>query len=402
MRISKLYSSIGLLALGMGSMAQITPTQSENYIFIQEPTAKTTDMANIDNDSIIQAIQYFDGLGRPKQSILVKGATNQKDIVTLIEYDGFGRQEVDFLPVPVNQQNGQFVDPSGINGNYYQLNYGESVWYSQKSFEDSPLNRVMKQAAPGEDWAKDSGHEIEFAYQTNKMNDVWLYWINPSGNIQKGAHPFGHYYAPNTLYKTIITDENGNKIEEFKDKQGRVVLKRAYVSEQDEAGRPGPGILNPVQRVDTYYVYDIYGNLTAVIPPLAAKNSSITLTIQNNLCYLYRYDEKNRLVEKKLPGKGKEYMVYDKQDRLVATQDANLRSENKWLFTKYDKFGRVVYTGTLNSSSTRQSLQDQVNDFGSNNEERKESVQFTKSGMQVYYTTTAFPMVFGELLSVNY
>src|SRR5690554_6484467 len=141
----------------------------------------------------------------------------------------------------------------------------------------------------------------------------------------------------------------------------------------DEAGRPGPGIPNPVQRVDTYYVYDIYGNLTAVIPPLAAKNSSITLTIQNNLCYLYRYDEKNRLVEKKLPGKGKEYMVYDKQDRLVATQDANLRSENKWLFTKYDKFGRVVYTGTLNSSSTRQSLQDQVNDFGSNNEERKES-----------------------------
>jgi len=139
-----------------------------------------------------------------------------------------------------------------------------------------------------------------------------------------------------------------------------------------------------------------------VIPPLAAEKIGLGTTIIENLCYLYKYDDKNRLVEKKLPGKGKEYMVYDKQDRLVATQDANLRADNKWLFTKYDKFGRVVYTGIFTSSANRQSLQTSVNGFGSNNEERKSSVQFTQNGLGVYYTKTNFPTGFSDILSVNY
>jgi hypothetical protein len=51
------------------------------------------------------------------------------------------------------------------------------------------------------------------------------------------------------------------------------------------------------------------------------------------------------LVEKKVPGKGWEYMVYDKADRLILSQDANLRAANKWLITKYDQLGRIAYTG---------------------------------------------------------
>ena len=123
---------------------------------------------------------------------------------------------------------------------------------------------------------------------------------------------------------------------------------------------------------------------------------------KNNLCYIYHYDDKNRLIEKKLPGKGWEYMVYDKQNRLVATQDANLRAQNKWLFTKYDKFGRVVYTGIFNHPMSRDAVQLQLNNFGSNNEERKSNVQFTQNGLQVYYTKNAFPTNFNEILSVNY
>ena len=67
------------------------------------------------------------------------------------------------------------------------------------------------------------------------------------------------------------------------------------------------------------------------------------------LCYEYRYDNYNLLIEKKIAGKGWEYIVYDNLDRPVLTQDANLREENKWLFTKYDALGRVIYTGIYTS-----------------------------------------------------
>ncbi|MEL4309206.1 hypothetical protein, partial [Joostella sp. CR20] len=67
------------------------------------------------------------------------------------------------------------------------------------------------------------------------------------------------YYGANQLYVTVTKDENwksgdGNNhtTREYKDKQGRVVLKRNY---------------NNNIAHDTYYVYDDYGNLTYVLPP---------------------------------------------------------------------------------------------------------------------------------------
>ncbi|MGB7499673.1 MAG: RHS repeat-associated core domain-containing protein, partial [Moheibacter sp.] len=226
------------------------------------------------------------------------------------------------------------------------------------------------------------------------------------GDIQKGNYNDDSdydFYEAGTLYKTITTDENGHKIYEFKDKQGRVILKRSFVTEYPLSERPGP---NPPtgtnKKADTYYVYDIYGNLAAVIPPLASEKTDPNATILANLCYIYKYDDRNRLIEKKLPGKGWEYMVYDKQDRLAATQDANLAADNKWLFTKYDKFGRVVYTGIFTSSASRATLQTSVNIFGSNNEERKTEIQFTQNALQVYYTKQAFPTTFTDVLTVNY
>src|SRR5690606_38638025 len=101
----------------------------------------------------------------------------------------------------------------------------------------------------------------------------------------------------------------------------------------------------------------------------AVNLGSITEQVLNNLCYQYKYDIRNRLVEKKLPGKAWEFIVYDKLDRVVATGPALSPFEGSatgWLITKYDVLGRVAYTGwsTVNvatSSSNRSSLQASVN-----------------------------------------
>lgn len=38
------------------------------------------------------------------------------------------------------------------------------------------------------------------------------------------------------------------------------------------------------------------------------------------LGYQYKYDDRNRLIEKRIPGKGRETIVYDKLDRPVLTR----------------------------------------------------------------------------------
>ena len=100
--------------------------------------------------------------------------------------------------------------------------------------ESSPLNRVFKQAAPGDVWAMGNGKEIKFEYQTNIENEVKFFKVVTTWNASKGLYEPAivqtSHYLPNQLYKIITTDENGNNTEEFKDKEGKVVLKRTFNS----------------------------------------------------------------------------------------------------------------------------------------------------------------------------
>ncbi|QSS96313.1 DUF6443 domain-containing protein [Psychroflexus sp. ALD_RP9] len=81
------------------------------------------------------------------------------------------------------------------------------------------------------------------------------------------------------------------------------------------------------------------------IQPIIRYPQKVKQSLIDGLGYIYRYDNRNNLVKKKIPGKGWEYIVYDKLNRPVLTQDAKLRQNHQWLFTKYDAFGRVAYTG---------------------------------------------------------
>ncbi|MEF9477674.1 hypothetical protein OWR28_08055 [Chryseobacterium sp. 1B4] len=74
------------------------------------------------------------------------------------------------------------------------------------------------------------------------------------------------------------------------------------------------------------------------------------------------------------------------------------------MFTKYDTFGRVVYSGFFASTETRASIQAAVNAVSANvlNNENSSTTAFTQNGLDVYYTRTAFPTGSVTLLSVNY
>ena len=100
--------------------------------------------------------------------------------------------------------------------------------------------------------------------------------------------------------------------------------------------------------------YDDYGDLVCVVPPLLADHVGGTATYLfdgdtwlKDYAYCYRYDYRNRCVQKRLPGCEWVYQVYDKADRLVLTQDGNQRTHDKWTSYKYDRLGRLVYTAEI-------------------------------------------------------
>ncbi|WDF78063.1 hypothetical protein PQ469_29710 [Mucilaginibacter sp. KACC 22773] len=174
-------------------------------------------------------------------------------------------------------------------------------------------------------------------------------------------------YLAGQLYVTVIRDENwksgrGGTTEEYKDNEGHVVLKRTfnYIPAQTSPVLPAS-----LQMLSTYYVYDNLGNLAFVLPPGASPDAAglPSAAALSNFCYQYQYDSRNRLVQKKLPGKDWEYMIYNSLDKVVATQDGNQRLNNQWIFTKYDALGRVMVTGTWVTAITRPALQLQVTQF---------------------------------------
>lgn len=396
-------------------------------------TEESIDQDNFDfftsSESVVQQITYFDGLGRNMQSIgleqspLINGA--KKDIVTHMEYDDFGRMEKEWLPYA--SSNGDFgelkVDPKEATLDYYDVSKYENTInpFSQKEMEFSPQSRVLKQAAPGADWALGQGHEIEFNYESNtsadevRQFDVSLTESTINGvvtyNIALVEESPNLVYGDGELYKTITFDENhdsgkNHSTEEFKDKQGRVVLKRTYADFDVD----GNGALESEIRHDTYYVYDDYGNLTYVLPPKMDATTATLVELQgalDELGYQYVYDHRNRLVEKKIPGKGWEYIVYNKLDQPIMTQDSVQRATGEWLFTKYDAFGRVAYTGKSEemdngNPSSRTYVQSQA-DAVSTDQWVSRNSGFSMDNMTVEYDSSGYPNTsITEVLTVNY
>ncbi len=336
------------------------PVNSLNYIRTWQPMVAIKDA----NDLYLSTLQsrsqqvarYFDGLGRPIETVIRSGSgKGSRDLVTLNTYDAVGRETFKYLPyaaAPIGSESGKFrANGFSAQDNFYQnenFNVGtfsnESIRYDETRFDQSPLNRPVKNLPPGNSWGG-SGNGTTVAY-LSEGPAVRLWTI--SGNMPVTTS----VYATSQLGAAQTTDAQGGEVTEYKDMKGRLILKKVKSATNTW--------------LSTYYVYDDMNRLRFVIPPLATEkaagnNWSLTTTLLNDLCFQYDYDGRGRNTRKLIPGKGNEYMVYDRKDRLVLSQDSNLRSVNQWMFTLYDVLNRPVMSGTYSRPSVnRQSLQDHI------------------------------------------
>lgn len=292
--------------------------KEQNYI-------RTKTYLKEDQTRYLDQIQYFDGLGRPIQTVQRGITPGAKDLATYQEYDPVGRESLAWLPGMIDGNNGKFVEKSVVADKSIITN-ADTRPYTEPVYEPSPLNRITAQFGPGEAWKSNPAKTEYLTNDQTALLSCLLYTI--TGTRQAPTLSSPTKYATGELYVTKVTDEDNNPSYEFKDKLGQVVLTRQVAA----------GV-----NYDTYYVYDDYGNLCFVLPPLIeGKTDATTLGLY---AYQYKYNDRNLCISKKLPGCDWIYYVYDKTDRLILTQDGEQRVANKWSFTKYDDFGRIILTG---------------------------------------------------------
>lgn len=344
------------------------PSANQNYI-VTTTTLKTGVVPGSPSLSVcdvMQTIEYIDGLGRPLQTVQVRGSGDGlKDIVQPIAYDYLGRESVKYLPYVDGANDGSYRQNGTTDVvNYYQSapagQYsGFNTPFAKTTFESSPLNRVTELAAPGNAWQprSEGGHSSLVGYAAN-TDQLGTY---PARNYSAELTQANDYHrilqdngfwAANQLYVKIVRDENWvsgktGSTEEYLDKGGHTVLKRKW--------------LNNTICLSTYYVYDDDENLTYVITPKAeGDGGGISQQTLDKLCYQYFYDQRQRLIEKKLPGKGSEYMVYNRRDQVVFSQNVLQNTNNQWAFSKFDELGRHVITGIYSRIVDRATLQYEV------------------------------------------
>ncbi|MCC9043641.1 RHS repeat-associated core domain-containing protein [Myroides sp. M-43] len=470
----KIIKYIALFSI-CGLNAIVAQSGSQNYIKSTQYTQPTTSSGTAASQ-IVQVV-YYDGLGRPIQEVAVGVSPNKKSVVKHTEYDLNIGQTKNFLSYPTANGSSEYVSEAKVGTlTHYNTDKYQNTTnpYSETLYEKSPLKRVIKTGSAGEDWKISGNNTVDFKYRFNTVNEVKYRQANaaltPATGIYNVTVVDKGNYPVNSLYVSSVSDENGNVTEEFKDQEGKVVLKRVYNNTQGvpqlfsgssnaptsssmpsasnilgeelkgksvqdvidnfgtivdnlekNANKEIDKTTNTVENLpnntlrasgvttgtgetlDTYYIYDQFGNLSIITSPLL--NGDVTLANVDKLGYQYKYDTKNRLVAKKLPGKSWEYMVYDKGDRLVAVgpvYDPFGTEAKGWMVTKYDALSRVIYSAFYSATSVtevdRKTFQDNVNARAVSFEKRASAV----SGSPLTYTNTVFPKDNLTILSVNY
>jgi RHS repeat-associated protein len=346
-------------AIVMPSYPGGTDANNQNYVRTRTFTKSGITSLAIANTQtaitdVAQVTEYVDGLGRPFQTVQQKFTPAGTDMVTTTWYDSYGREAQRYLPYTDGLSTGGFrTNATTQQASFYNtyFNSTEGFYYAKTVYENSPLSKVLKETAPGKSW---TGSDIgtRMLSRTNRLEENVRIW---TVGTAAGAVPTGTgVYNKGDLFVIERTDEAENKVIEYKDKEGNMVLKKVLASDNYCEAYNG--------WISTYYIYDDLGRLRWVLQPKAVEwllanswNLSSSTTVQNELCFRYEYDTKGRMIIRKAPGAGEVWMVYDVRDRLIMTQDANQRAQAtpQWLVSEYDNINRPIRTGLLNNSNNR-------------------------------------------------
>ncbi|GAA3950345.1 hypothetical protein GO495_23095 [Chitinophaga oryziterrae] len=364
-----------------GSLPQSTQTKVSppNYSTLNTSLLNTITSYNILKPGVTAASQitsltsqrdirttteYIDGLRRVLETVQQNTGATSQDAVAISQFDQYGRQTIQHLPylATTNTTNkGTFrTDINTAQPAFFNTitQNKEDFFYQQMLPEAAPIARSSRSMEAGKSYGGNNVGDRQSERTNTAADHVRLWRI---GNAITDYPVSNVEYDANTLTVTVTTDSDGFNTYQYLDNDGKVVM----------TARQGPTPLY-TDELRTYFVYDDFGNIRYVIPPLATKDwwsktvwdfgsTDVTKAALKALAFKYYYDAKGRIINMEKAGIDNTYsFVYDNRNRLVLVQDATLKGRNKgeWYLYLYDNMDRQTMTALYtNTTATRESLQ---------------------------------------------
>ena len=276
--------------------------QSSDKNYIQTKT-----FLDEDGLTFLRHIDYYDELGVVSETVDVGGNTTQTPILTRTEYTTQLKPECQRSPIPVEGLDYlKDVDVSRIG----QRTYGEYLTYFESEYDD--FQQLISSRKPGDAWEE---HLVTMNRLAVPAGVVKKFSVGSNGElVRDGTYPYG------MLMSCTTTDEDGRSMTVYTNVHENTILERRGTDN------------------DTYYVYDTYGRLSYVLPPMCQNDS----LMMSKYWYRYKYDDRGRCIEKQLPGCEPVKYWYDNANRLQSEQDGHLRSQSLYRNYKYDAIGRLT------------------------------------------------------------
>jgi RHS repeat-associated protein len=374
----------------------VAPVTVREEIIRMSGITQDSQIAGLTTTQKTTRTSFLDGLNRTAQVQMLKASPAGNDIVQQFVYDQFGRTSKDYLPYTATTTNGAYSQSFAVDQPAFYNNSSDKVAddvspYAVANYEASPLGRVTEQGGVGAAWQTGGGHSTKAVYSFNAINEVRQF--NSDGT--------NTFYAKNILDRTQVTDENGNNTVTYSH-AGKTILRKQQINEVID------GVA--VDYLETYYIYDDFGRVIDIIQPkgtaaLKLNNSwNLSQTIKDQYVFEFVYDKRGRLTQKKVPGAGWTYIVYDQLNRPVLIQDNNTRGNNQWLFVKYDALGRSIMNGlyTDNTHTTLASMQGVLDAMNYDKTSPDLYYEVRQASTTHGYSNQAFPTTSTTILNVNY
>lgn len=278
-----------------------TYAQSSSMNYIQTKTflddAGTTFLRHID---------YYDDLGYVAETVDEGLNTSGTPLVVKMDYTPQLKLVRRWAPIPVSGLD--YLDDVPDKAMDY---YDDNQPYSMNEYDD--FQELTRSRKPGVSW---ENHYTTVVRNIVSAGVVKKYAVGSSGELcDDGTYPYG------VLTSTTTTDEDGHSITVYSNIHENTILERRGADS------------------DTYYVYDAYGRLCYVLPPMCQQCST---TDMSKYWYKYTYDDRGRCTGKQLPGCATIEFWYDNANRIQSEQDGYLRERSLYRNYGYDATGRLT------------------------------------------------------------
>ena len=258
--------------------------------------------------TFLRHIDYYDELGYVSETVDVGVNTSQTPVIARTDYNTQLKPSYQWAPIPATGLD--YLDTLTVASESRTI-YGDNRPYSENRYDD--FQEPASSWKPGEAWEE---HPVTINRHVVPAGVVRRYSVDSNGQLlDNGTYPYG------LLTSTTTTDEDGRSMIVYTNLHENTVLERRGVNN------------------DTYYVYDDFGRLSYVLPPMCQQCSTSELP---KYWYRYTYDDRGRCTEKQLPGCAVVKYWYDEASRLQSEQDGHLRSQSLYRNYSYDGIGRLT------------------------------------------------------------